>query len=122
MPSERCLSNAAVEYIETQVDSNLHPAFEDPKYRNKIKPNDGLVSGLGTPRITTAGIRGFRSTVCSFLTPSPRTAILYLPTNIPAFIDKFVDERKEKFQEVPDAYLKTPATGKTPSKFVEKTT
>jgi len=38
MSSERYFSNAAVEYIETRVDSNLHPAFEDPNTGIRYNP------------------------------------------------------------------------------------
>jgi len=48
--------------------------------------------------------------------------ILYLQSHSPSSIDKLVEERKEKFQEALDAYLKTPSAEKTPSKFVGKTT
>lgn len=38
MPPEKYLSNAAVEYIETRVDCNLHPAFEDPNTGIRYNP------------------------------------------------------------------------------------
>ncbi|PUU73938.1 hypothetical protein B9Z19DRAFT_494885 [Tuber borchii] len=107
MPPERYLSNAAVEYIETRVDCNLHPAFEDPN--TGIRYNPTIDQFLDQERLK--------------LQQQRQQQELQASAQHPTSIDKLVEERKEKFQEALDAYLKTPAAAeKTPSKFVGKTT
>jgi len=48
--------------------------------------------------------------------------ILYFQSDSPTSVDNLVEERREKFQEAPDAYLNTPSAEKPPGKFIGKTT
>ncbi|KAG0124129.1 hypothetical protein HOY82DRAFT_673677 [Tuber indicum] len=106
MPPEKYLSNAAVEYIETRVDGKLHPAFEDPN--TGIRYNPTIDQFLDQKRLELQQQRQQQELQASIQHPTS--------------LDKLVEERKEKFQEALDAYLKTPSVEKTPSKLVGKTT
>ncbi|CUS14985.1 unnamed protein product [Tuber aestivum] len=126
MPPDRCLSNAAVEYIETRVDGQLHSAFEDPN--TGIRYNPTIDQFLDQKRLELQQQRQQQELQASiqqyspFPSPPSPCRADKMPGNSPTYIDKLVKEREERFQEALDAYLKTPSAERTPSKLVGNTT